>query len=164
MSDEDVGRIVAYARSTAPVATTLPASRAGPVLRALHVAGQLDMRPAAEINHAATHLTSIRAEATPEFGQYLAAGCTGCHGPGFGGGKIPGAPPNWKPAANITRGGIGHYTEADFARVLRTGIRPSGTPVDSIMPWKLTRHMTDTAISAIYRFLRTVPTKAYGTR
>ena len=164
MSDEDVSRIVAYARSVAPVSTTMPASRAGPVLRALHVAGQLDMRPAAEIDHAARHLATIKAEATPEFGKYLAAGCTGCHGPGFGGGKVPGAPPDWKPAANITPGGIGHYSEDDFTRVLRTGMRPSGTPVDTLMPWKMTRHMTDTEISALYRYLRTVPAKEYGTR
>lgn len=164
MSDEDVAKIVAYARSLEPDTTTMPESRAGPVLRALHVAGQLDMRPAAEIAHEATHLTSIKAEATPEYGKYLAAGCTGCHGPGFGGGKMPGAPPDWKPAANITPGGIGHYSEADFVRLLRTGVRPSGTPLDPQMPWQMLQHMTDTEMQAIYRYLRTMPAKAYGTR
>jgi mono/diheme cytochrome c family protein len=164
MRDEDVGRIVAYARSVQPVPTTMPASRAGPVLRALHVAGELDMRPAAEINHQATHLVSITPEATPRYGEYLAAGCTGCHGPGFGGGKIPGGPPDWKPAANITPAGIGHYREADFIRLLRTGMRPSGTPVDSLMAWKLLQHMTGTEMQALYRYLRTVPAKPYGTR
>lgn len=164
MSDEDVSLIVAYARSLPATTKTVPAWRAGPVLRALHVAGQLDMRPAASIEHGASHRTSIVAEATPAYGKYLAAGCTGCHGQGFSGGKIPGAPPDFKPAANLTPSGIGHYTEADFVRVLRTGMRPSGVPVDSSMPWKLTREMTDTEISAIYQYLRTVPARAYGTR
>ncbi|MES2523361.1 MAG: c-type cytochrome [Gemmatimonadota bacterium] len=164
MSDEDVGLIVAYARSLPATTKTVPAWRAGPVLRTLHVAGQLDMRSAAEIDHKASHLTSIAAEATPAYGKYLAAGCTGCHGAGFSGGKIPGTPPDWKPAANITPSGIGHYTEADFIRVMRTGMRPSGVPVDSSMPWKLLREMTDTEISALYQYLKTVPARPYGTR
>jgi mono/diheme cytochrome c family protein len=164
MSDEDVAAIVAYARSIPPVSTVMPPSKAGPVLRALHVAGQLDFRPAAEIKHEATHLASITPEPTPEYGKYLAAGCTGCHGAGFGGGKTPGAPPDWKPAANLTPKGIGHYSEADFTRLIRTGVRPNGTSVDPQMPWKMLSQMTDTEISAIYRYLRTVPGKEYGTR
>lgn len=164
MSDEDVAAIVAYARSVPAVGTVMPASKAGPVLRALHVAGQLDFRPAAEIKHAATHLASVAPEPTPEYGKYLAAGCTGCHGAGFGGGKVPGAPPDWKPAANITPKGIGHYSEADFTRLLRTGTRPDGSHVDPQMPWKMLSQMTDTEISAVYRYLRTVPAKEYGTR
>jgi mono/diheme cytochrome c family protein len=162
ISDEDMAAIVAYARSVPPVTTVMPPSKPGPVLRALHVAGQLDFRPAAEIDHKATHLASIAAEPTPEYGKYLAAGCTGCHGPGFGGGKMPGAPPDWKPAANITPKGIGHYSEADFARLIRSGTRPDGSQVDAQMPWKMLSVMSDTEISAIYRYLRTVPAKEYG--
>jgi mono/diheme cytochrome c family protein len=163
MTDEDVAAIVAYARALPASPNVEPPSKAGPVLRALYLAGQVHM-PAEEVKHTVPHLASIAAEPTPAYGKYLAAGCTGCHGAGFGGGKIPGAPPDWKPAANITPGGIGSYSEADFTRVLRTGMRPGGTPVDTLMPWKLFRDMTDTEIQALYRYLRTVPAKAYGTR
>lgn len=164
VSDEDLAAIVAYARSLPGVTTVQPPSKAGPVFRALHVAGEVELS-AEEIVHADAHPASVLAEATESYGKYMAAGCTGCHGAGFGGGKIPGAPPDWKPAANLTPAGIGHYSEADFMRVLRTGMRPSGVPVDStIMNWRLTGQMTDTEIIAIYKYLKTVPSKAYGTR
>ncbi len=163
LSDEDLAAVVAYARSVEPSGKVMLPSKAGPVIRALHVAGQVKMA-AEEIAHTDLHPASVTAEPTAEFGKYLAAGCTGCHGNGFSGGPIPGAPPEFKPAANITPGGIGNYSEEDFRRVIRTGMRPSGVPVDPQMPWKLLREMTDTEITAIYKYLRTVPAKAYGMR
>jgi mono/diheme cytochrome c family protein len=164
MSDEDVAAIIAYLRSVPAVTDVQPAPAPGPVLRALHVAGQLELRPAARIDHRAPHVASVPMEPTAAYGKYLAVGCTGCHGDGFSGGKMPGAPPDWKPAANITPTGIGHYSEADFIRLMRTGIRPGGVPVDTLMPWKMLREMNDTEIVALYRYLRTVPPRAYGLR
>jgi cytochrome c553 len=120
--------------------------------------------PAERIDHNAMHPTQVAAEPTARFGQYLAAGCTGCHGPSLSGGKIPGAPPDWKPAANITPVGIGHYTEADFVTALRSGKRPGGTPIDTLMPWRLTREMSDVELRAIYAYLKTVPAREYGMR
>jgi mono/diheme cytochrome c family protein len=101
-----------------------------------------------------------------EYGQYLArnAGCPSCHGPGLSGGKIPGTPPEWKPAANITPTGIGAWSLDDFKRALREGKRPNGTPIDSIMPWKASGHMTDDEIASVYAFLRTVPAREFGNR
>lgn len=163
MSDEDLAALAAYARSLPanpkpPLPVTL-----GPALRAMAVAKQVKMA-AEEVDHAASHPVSVAVEPTPVYGRYLAAGCTGCHGTGFSGGKIPGAPPDWKPAANITPSGIGRYTRDDFVRVLRTGKRPDGSAVDSLMPWKLTKHMTDTEIDALYLYLRTVPARDFGSR
>jgi hypothetical protein len=84
--------------------------------------------------------------------------------PGLSGGKIPGAPPDWKPAANITPAGIGHYSEAGFIGILRAGTRPDGSKIDSLMPWRLTKEMTDVELKAIYAYLKTVPAKEYGHR
>jgi mono/diheme cytochrome c family protein len=164
MSDADLGAIVAYARSLPADEVPSVPLRVGPVIRALFVAGQVDLTPAAKIDHARPHPAAVAAEPTAAFGQYLAQGCTGCHGAGFSGGKIPGAPPDWKPAANITPGGIGRYSAADFARVLREGRRPDGSPVDTLMPYRLTKHMTDVELSALYAYLRTVPARPYGNR
>lgn len=163
MSDEDLAAIVAYARSLPAVSKpTLPV-QLGPVLRTLAVVGQV--RLAADVvSHARPHKARVAVEPTVAYGEYLAAGCTGCHGAGFSGGKIPGAPPDWKPAANITPSGIGHYTADDFTRLLRTGHRPDGTEVDKLMPWKLTKEMTDTEIAALYAYLNTIPPKPYGNR
>ena len=101
---------------------------------------------------------------TAKYGEYLAIGCTGCHGPTLSGGKIPGGPPDWKPAANITPAGIGRYSETDFIRELREGKRPDGSDVAPLMPWRLTKSMTDVELKAVYAYLGTVPPKAYGNR
>ena len=111
---------------------------------------------AARIDHAKPHLTQVAMTTGPGYGHYLAdvGGCTGCHGPGLSGGKIPGTPPEWKPAANITPTGIGAWSLDDFKRALREGKRPNGTPIDTIMPWQASGHMTDDEIASVYAFLR----------
>jgi mono/diheme cytochrome c family protein len=164
MSDEDLGAVVAYARSLPAAGATPPGSRAGPLARALHLAGQIVMLPAEVVDHARPHPARVAVAPTAAYGAYLATMCTGCHGPGFGGGAIPGAPPAWKPAANLTPAGIGHYSQADFARVLRTGRRPDGSALDASMPWRLTAEMTDDELRALYAYLRALPPRPYGSR
>jgi mono/diheme cytochrome c family protein len=165
LSDEDLAAIIAYARSVPPVRRTAPSSYAGPLLRTMHVVGKVNVLSAEEIDHARTHERSVVAEPTAAYGKYLASGCTGCHGDGLSGGKIPGAPPEWGPAANITPTGIGRWTEADFVRALRTARRPDGSAIDStLMPIRLLRHMDDTEMAALYAYLRTVPPRPYGSR
>jgi hypothetical protein len=74
-------------------------------------------------------------------------------------------PPEAIPARNITPEGIGSWTEQDFFKALREGIRPDGTPLDSTqMPVRLTREMTDQETKAIFMYLKTVPPKATGGR
>lgn len=164
-SDEDLAAIIAYARSIPAGADAPPPSRVGPVGRALYVAGQIALVPAEKIDHAKPHVAAIVPAVTEEFGRYIALGCTGCHGAGYAGGKIPGTPPEWKPAANITPAGIGAWSEDDFVRVLRTGRRPDGSTVDTaFMPVRMTREMTDVELRAVYRFLRTVPPRESGKR
>ncbi len=163
LTDEDLSAIAAYVRSLPAVHRAKLPVQLGPVLRALATAGQVQLA-ADVIEHNRPHRTTITVEPTALYGGYLAEGCTGCHGTGFSGGKIPGAPPDWKPAANITPAGIGRYNAEDFTRILRTGKRPDGSAVDSLMPWRLTKSMTDTEITALYAYLRTVPSKAYGNR
>jgi len=164
IADDELAAMVSYIRSVPPVATTQPAPRAGPVILALYVAVQVQLLPGEQIDHAKPHETHVEPEVSAKYGAYLAAGCTGCHGPTLSGGKIPGAPPDWKPAANITPGGIGRYSESDFIRVLREGKRPDGSSIDSLMPWRLTKSMTDVELKAVYAYLRSVPAKEYGNR
>ena len=165
MSDEDLGAIVAYARSLPPRPNVPPPSRAGPVIGAMQAAGKVNLFSAAEIDHRRAHPARVAPEPTARYGAYLASMCTGCHGPGLSGGQIPGAPPDWKPAANITPGGIGHYTEADFVRALREGVRPGGAAIDSQMPVRrITRHLDDTELRALYAYLHTLPSRPYGGR
>jgi mono/diheme cytochrome c family protein len=165
LTDEDLAAVIAYVRSVPPVDRELAPKSLRFLGRALVTGGALqhafDM-----IDHSRASLPTIAVGETVEYGRYLTnvGGCTGCHGPGLSGGKIPGTPPDFKPAANITPTGIGHYTEADFFRALREGVRPGGAPIDTSMPFRLTKDMTDVEIKAVYAFLKTVPPKEYGNR
>ena len=84
------------------------------------------------------------------------------------GGKIPGAPPDWPAAANLTSGdgsGMSPYTSATaFGTMMRTGRRPDGTQVSSVMPFGALKHLSDTDVGALYAYLRTLPPQAKGPR
>ncbi len=165
LADDDIAALIAYLRSLPGVDREHQPARIGPVLRALWVTGKLVPAPAEEIRHDAPHRAVAPRGNSVEHGRYIASnGCTGCHGTGFSGGPIPGTPPDWKPAANITPTGIAHYSLADFARIMREGRRPDGSVVDTLMPIKATKLMSDEEIESVYRFLKTVPPKPYGNR
>jgi mono/diheme cytochrome c family protein len=164
MADDELAAVVAYARSLPAVAAAAPATRAGPVGRALFLAGELAFVPAERIDHARPHPARAHPEPTARYGATLAAGCTGCHGATFAGGRIPGAPPDWLPAANITPAGLAGWTADDFARALREGRRPNGTAVRPPMPLGSTRAMTDVEVAALWAYLRTRPALPTGAR
>ena len=168
MGDDDVGALIAYLRSIPAVDRELPATSFGLVGRVLLLKGDLDgMFEAKGMDHKARRTAPPAADTTADYGRYLTeiGGCTGCHGPTLSGGPIPAAPPEARPAANITPEGIGAWSEADFFKALRDGIRPNGTAIDStMMPIKMTREMTDVETKAIYMYLKTVPPKAAGGR
>ena len=164
MADDELEAIVGYIKSVPPVSTTQPPLKLGPLIRGLFVAGQVNLLAAEQIDHTKSHVPHVEPAPTANYGEYLAVGCAGCHGPGLSGGKIPGGPPDWKPAANITPAGIGRYSQADFIRVMRTGTRPDGSQADSLMPYRLFKDMTDVELQAIYAYLQTVPPKPYGNR
>ena len=168
MSDADVGSLIAYLRTVPAVDRELPPTGFGLVGRMLLVKGDLDgMFEAKAMDHVARRGPPTAADTTVEYGRYLSeiGGCTGCHGATLSGGVIPGAPPDMRPSTNITPEGIGSWTEADFFKALREGMRPNGTAIDStVMPIRLTREMTDQETKAIYLFLKTVPPKATGGR
>jgi cytochrome c553 len=166
MSDDDLAALIAYFRSLPGRTKALPGTYIGPVARGLFLAGQFPILSAEKVRARGLRPTTVPEAATPEYGRYLAdvGGCTGCHGPTLSGGRIPGTPAEFKPAANLTPAGIGHYSEADFVRALREGVRPGGTAIDSLMPVKYTKLMTDQEIAAVYAYLRTVPAKEFGGR
>ena len=165
MSDEEVGKIVAYIRSVPPVDKPSVPQSVGPVGRALFLSGKLPLLVTAElIDHNARAPTQVAAAPTVEFGRYLAAGCTGCHGEHFSGGPIPGGPPHWPQARNITPTGIGSWSEGDFVKAMRTGVRPDGNTMKEPMPWQNLSKMTDVELKAMWAYLRTVPVRADGNR
>jgi mono/diheme cytochrome c family protein len=166
MSDADVGALIAYIRSLPPVDSQLPPSEIRPLGQVLLAAGLLPSFGAEVVDHGGKREAAPPAGLTPEYGRYLAmtGGCVGCHGPGLSGGPIPGVPPDFPPATNISPTGIGGWTDADFFRALREGRRPDGSALNPFMPWMATRQMTDDEIKALLVYLRTVPPRPDGMR
>jgi mono/diheme cytochrome c family protein len=164
---DDLGAVIAYVKSVPPVDNVLPPTQLRLLGRVLLLIGAIPMPDANTIDHSKPFPTPIPRAVSVEYGRYLATvgGCVGCHGPNLSGGRVPGVPPDFPPAANITpSGAIGQWTEADFFRALREGKRPNGTPIDPFMPWQASGKMTDDEIRAVWQFLRSVPPRPTGTK
>lgn len=167
MGDQDMGALIAYLKQIPPVDNVLAASTVGPLGRALFMAGDLHLVPAELIDHEAPRPEAPAPGVTPEYGEYLALVCMGCHGEGYSGGPIPGVPPDWPPAANITfhESGLASWTEEDFFTLLRTGKRPDGRDLNpQYMPWRAVSHMTDDEIRAMWVFFQSLPHTPVGNR
>jgi mono/diheme cytochrome c family protein len=158
LSDADLGALLTYVKSVPAVDNEHPGNSAGPLARVMLIAGQLDLLPVELIDHEGPRPQAPEAGVTVEYGEYLAVGCTGCHGPGYSGGPIPGGPPDWPPAANLTpAGNLASWTEAEFIDAFRTGIRPSGERFNEAMPYTAVGQMTDDELKAIWLFLQSLP-------
>jgi mono/diheme cytochrome c family protein len=166
MADVDVGAIVAYVRS-------LPASPGAAGLsvfplpiKAAYLFGAIK-DSAEKIDHHAPPPAVVPDDPLAR-GQYIAQSCTGCHGSHFSGGKIPGAPPSWPAAANLTGApdsAMSHYTTAEqFKSMLRTGKRPDGSAVSTVMPLKALAYMNDAEVDTLFAFLKTVEPRPFGQR
>lgn len=168
LDDNDLGQIVAYLRSLPASSNDPGPSVIGPVGRVLFLKGDLPYIVAEHLDHNAPVPDAPPAGPTVAYGRYLAAGCTGCHGEHFSGGHIPGTPPDWPPAANITQDretGIAAITEEQFMTVLTTGRARDGHTINAMhMPWRQFALLSDDERQAIWRFVRTIPPRAAGTR
>jgi hypothetical protein len=141
----------------------VPATRFGPLGRALLAAGKLNIL-VAEKTPALPLGPGVPPAPTAAYGRYLAdvTGCHGCHGFGLSGGRVAG-PSSIPAAANLTPAGpLAAWTEADFVHALRVGRRPDGSAIDEFMPWRAYAHMTDDELRALWRYLRGVPPKPSG--
>jgi mono/diheme cytochrome c family protein len=166
MTDDDVAALVAYAKS-------LPPAKGGAAVMALTLPVRLAYGygviedAAQKIDQSLPPAQPIAAGVTAEHGAYVANMCIGCHGPGLSGGKIPGTPPDWAPAANLTPGpgsALARYPDAgQFVAMLRSGTRPDGTPV-TVMPFDSLRELNDVDAQALYAYLKTLPARPFGQR
>ena len=117
MGPEDLGALVSWIKSMPPVDTDPVEQKIGLLGRVLFLAGQLPLIPAERIDHSDPSFSQPEADVTVVYGAYLATACAGCHGEGFSGGVIPGVPPEWPEAANLTPDvdtGVGLWSEDDF--------------------------------------------------
>lgn len=155
LSDADLAAIIGYLRTLAPVDREMPATRVGPIARALYLGGNFPLLPVELVDHDARP-TAPAPGVTVEYGEYLATigGCRACHGSDLAGTGEPDAP-------DITSSRLGAWTEADFFRALRQGRRPDGTIVDpNKMPWVRSGRMTDEEVRATWMYMRSWPRAA----
>ncbi len=165
-SDDELASMIAALRALPPVRRALPPQKVGLVFRALYLAGEIELVGLEQVDIHGPRPGPVAAEVSLTYGEHLArtGGCYSCHGEHLAGGPMAGAPPDFPPASNITphASGLGEWSEADFIRSMRLGIRPDGTPIDPAMPWRYTQAMTDDELSALWLFLRSVPSAPYG--
>ena len=159
-TDADLAAIVAYARSLPPEKGEAARMELPLVVKALYAADIVPDAPQ-RIDHTLPPAKAVAEGPTPEHGAYVANMCKGCHGDNFTGGKIPGSPPDWPPAADLTaRATYATYDSlAKFRAMLRSGKRPTGEAI-KVMPFPSLGAMNDTDVEALYAFLTTLPKDA----
>lgn len=155
LSDEDLSALVGYIR-------TLPALPGGSgevqlpsLVWAMYGFG-LMRDAAAKIDHTLPPPPAQAPTATAAYGAYVVNSCIGCHGANLAGGKIPGAPPDWPPAADLRPGQtMDRYDTAErFVAMMRSGKRPDGSEVSRVMPFDSLSRMSDTDLTALWLHLR----------
>jgi cytochrome c553 len=163
IADDEMGPIIAYLKQIPPVDREVESAKLRIVGRLLLGAGQFQTAP--DKSPRTAHVASVDTTPGPAYGRYLVgiSGCQGCHGNSFSGG--PGFGPDAPPASNITPTGIGRYTEEDFKRALRTGVRPGGgAALREDMPWKYFGKLSDSELQSMWAFLKTLPPKPFGAK
>lgn len=158
--DSDLGAIIAYIKSVPPVDQTIPAPSIGPIARVLSVLTPFPLLPGRDIDRNAPRPAPVAVGVTKEYGDYLvtAGGCKSCHNPNLSGGTAN----EGVKTANLTPAGIGKWTEADFTKALRTGVRPDGRILSAVMPWPEMKDLTDDEIKAMWMYLQSLPARPAG--
>lgn len=148
LSDEDLGRLIAFLRSRPEVEGPGRRFSVGPVGRFGLAAGQFSAL-APEIP-TTPHLASTPAsDGTTARGRYLAhTVCTECHGEGLQG----------DPAGTPSLAVVAAYSLDQFRTLMRTGVPMSGAELDLMRAVALARftHFTDAEVADLYGYLRTL--------
>jgi cytochrome c553 len=153
MSDDELGRLIAYVKSVPPV-DAFPASRTiYPLARVLHTFGA-PVVSAELIDHTKQANPQPPPGPTLAYGEYVAGACRFCHGDDLKGQKAggdPGAPPS--PAIDATSI-VGKWTEEQFVRTMRSGVTPEGWKLRTdYMPWPTVGQLRDDELHALYLYL-----------
>jgi mono/diheme cytochrome c family protein len=132
MSDQDLGNLIAYLKQLSPVDTNYPEANDGPILPIVNAIGLLV--PAAQrIDHLATRPASPTPGATVEYGRYLSAICTACHG-------------------QFISNTVKNWSHEDFIRAFHTSVLPDEKQFGPTMSSNSFREMTDTELTALWRY------------
>jgi mono/diheme cytochrome c family protein len=165
LTDDDLAAVIAYARQLPPVGGQKRVIALPLPVKVLYGFGVV--KDAAEmIDHTLAPEQPVKVEVSVAHGAYVAKTCIGCHGVNFSGGKIAGAPPEWPAPANLTPGPgsamVRYQSPEAFMAMLRSGQRPDGSKISSVMPFGSLRQMNDTDVRALHSYLQSLPPRAAG--
>jgi len=124
---------------------------------------------------ASAAMASAHAQGDAKRGEYLAraGGCVGCHTEDkrgavpFAGGRALATPFGTFYGPNITpdpQAGIGRWTEADFVRAMREGVRPDGANFFPAFPYPSFTKIGDADLRDLWAYLRTLPPSSQASR
>ena len=147
----DMENLIAYIRSVPPVDTDYPEMRPGPMMRVMHATDQFPLVTAERTDMDTPPPAATAPDEVLAYGAQRAAFCTACHGTDFTGIEMMGSP-------NITphETAVGNWTEEEFSRAIREGVRPDGTEISADMPWETMSYYSDEEVHAIWTYLQTV--------
>jgi len=132
MSDQDLGDLIVYLKQLPPIDTNYPEMSDGPILPIVAAAGLLP--PAAtKIDHGASRSADTTPDATVEYGRYLSAICTACHGNSVGN-----VVKNWK--------------QDEFIQAFHTGVLSNGKQFGPTMSSSTFREMNDMELNALWLY------------
>ncbi|HZI76081.1 MAG TPA: c-type cytochrome, partial [Gemmatimonadales bacterium] len=146
LSDQDLGRIIAFLRSLPPVRGPGPGVELGPLGRMGFAIGKF--KPAAQLI-AETVPPPPAASKEAAFGRYLArTTCPQCHGADLRGASTPAFT---SPGLQVVAG----YSREAFTRLLRTGVALDGRTLPMMGPWARSHlsYYTDEEIADLFTYL-----------
>lgn len=167
LTNDDLAALIAYIRRLAPVEGEQALVQLPLMVKVMYGLGYV--KDASEmINHGLPPEQPVAASVSLEHGKYVANSCIGCHGATLSGGRIPGSPPEWPAPANLTPGAgsamTRYHSADDFIAMLRSGRRPDGSVISSVMPFNSLKEMNETDMRALHAYLQTLPARKMGGR
>ncbi len=160
LADREVSDIAMYVQTVAASDVQQPPTELGPVGKVLLATGKMPIS-VEDIDHKRVQpVLPPRPAVNLEFGRHVAQVCVGCHRVDYSGGPIAQGPPEWPPAANLTV--LQQWSQADFFKAMRDGVRPDGREISEVMPWQAMKHMSDVELSAMFLYFQTLDAKPNG--
>ena len=157
-TDDDLSALVAYVRQLPPASGGAAIVDLPTPVRVLYGLGMIP-DAASKIDHTLPPAQPVAEGVTVEHGKYVANMCLGCHGEKLAGGKIPGGPPDWPPAARLTPGegsAMPVYDKPEaFVAMFKTGKRPDGSVI-KVMPFESLKEMSDVDVKALHLYLKSL--------
>ncbi len=150
LTDEDLGRIIAFLKSLPAIEGPGPSVSLGPLGRIGVAVGQF--KPVAELIAETVPPPDATSEGAA-YGRYLArTTCASCHGTSLRGDSNPDFT---SPSLQL----VAAYSAESFARLMREGVALGGRNLGTMSPWARQHlsYLTDSEIAALYTYLHTMP-------